>query len=139
MRDAANAAHGARFLLCGETMSVDSSSRRRTPSDAATPDAVLDGLRRVERRIAALGDDGRLLAELIANVGERLVLAAAHADAATRDGDPQAEALRRLVADAAAAARSLAADALHALDRTATILDAQADTLRPGPMTAQRH
>jgi hypothetical protein len=41
--------------------------------------------------------------------------------------------------EAGAAAHGLAADALHALERTASILDARSDTLPPAPTTAQRH
>ncbi|MCW5890396.1 MAG: hypothetical protein KIT14_07565 [bacterium] len=93
----------------------------------ATPDGVLEALRRVEIRIARLGDDGGRLATLIAGVGERLLAVATAVEAAGPAGDPRADELRRRVTAAAAAARALAADALRALERTAAVLHAQHD------------
>lgn len=130
---------GARFLLCGPAMPADDPRPDADGRDdvVATPDGVLEGLRRVEARIARLGDDGNALATLIAAVGERLLVVAAQVGDANRAGDPRADELRRRVADAASAARVLAADALRALERSATILHAQHDAL--GTVRAPDH
>lgn len=91
----------------------------------ATPDGVVAGLRRVEHRIAELAHDGQLLAELFGVVADRLLALVAHANEAAQAGDHDAQEIRRLVATSAANARTLAFNAMHTLQRTATILTLQ--------------
>lgn len=132
---------GARFLLCGPAMPTASHPSPPPGRDdlVATPDGVVDGLRRLDARIARVGADGQRLAALIAQIGERLRAVAAQVDAASAAGDARTDELRQQVAGAAATARTLAADALRALARTAAVLDAQHDALGPVRTPHHRH
>lgn len=106
-----------------------------------TPDDVVVGLRRVERRIAEIAHDGHLLAELFGVVADRLLALAAHAEQAAQAGHPDLAEIRRLVATSAVHARALAFNAMHTLTRTATILSLQPDALTPAAdrTPASRH
>lgn len=131
---------GARFLLCGPAMPPASQTPPLDRDDlVATADGVVEGLRRLDARIARVGADGERLAALIAEIGARLLDVAAQVDAAGAAGDARADELRQQVAGAAATARTLAADALRALARTAAVLDAQHDALGPGRTPHHRH
>jgi hypothetical protein len=130
--EAVDAASRARFLLSGPGMDESMwppTAPREADDLLATPDGVVAGLRRVEHRIAELAHDGQLLAELFGVVADRLLSLVARANAATKAGDPDAAEIRRLVAVSAGNARALAFNAMHTLQRSATILSLQPDAI----------